>query len=163
MLLISVRLVEGMNGCWTDLQGNRSEKFACSRKKQTRAADPSGSPVTIGSLIVPNAILRAIESEPACFCFLNNLSGLRILTTLYPAKTDHQWFHFIQSLTFQNSEAECTYLPRTAFETFSSAEKGNPLVGAAPGRGALRGRRDGGSAGARRAGGREVPDKDTSE
>ena len=37
------------------------------------------------------------------FCFLKNLSELRILTTFYPAKNDHQWVNFISPKTIMLS------------------------------------------------------------
>ena len=35
--------------------------------------------------------VKAARRAPALLCFLNNLSNLRILTTLYCAKNDRQW------------------------------------------------------------------------
>ena len=47
----------------------------------------------------PENTLAAFEAASAWlqdfFCFLNNLSELRILTTFYSAKNDHRWVTFI--------------------------------------------------------------------
>ena len=37
------------------------------------------------------------------FCFLNNLSELRILTTFYFAKHDHRWVNFITLKTIADT------------------------------------------------------------
>ena len=42
----------------------------------------------------------------AFFCFLNNLSELRILTTFYLTKTDHRWVIFISLKTIKPAEPE---------------------------------------------------------
>ena len=42
----------------------------------------------------PSVFPLALRS-PAFFCFLKNLSGVRMLTTFYLAKNDHRWVIFI--------------------------------------------------------------------
>ena len=85
------RLKDFANGCDSrsglERVRTKARRFGGARARQSSAkACEKSKAKTLSNLGAAGCFI---------FCFLNNLSGLRIVTTFYLAKNDHQWVSFI--------------------------------------------------------------------